>query len=232
MSDVKPRPGQARRDRATATRQRIVASAYRLFCEQGYAPTTMETIGRDAGVAVQTVYYVFRTKAQLLREVIEVTAAGEADSAPVMHRAWMQEALASASAHRALALIVEHGTDIYARMAPLGPAVQSAAASEPDIEAYWQGVTAGRRTGMGQLTAILAGRGHLRAGLSPQRAADIMFVINSHETFLGLTSQAGWDLPEFKAWLYLTLTSQLLLPGRPPAKATKGLSYHEYISQH
>jgi AcrR family transcriptional regulator len=232
MSDVKPRPGQARRERAAATRRRIVASAYRLFCEHGYAPTTMEAIGRDAGVAVQTVYYVFRTKAQLLREVIEVTAAGEADPAPVMQRAWMQEALASPSAHRALALTVEHGTDIYARMAPLGHAIHTAAASEPDIDTYWQGVTAGRRAGMGELAATLADHGQLRAGLSPRRAADIMFVINSHETFLGLTSHAGWSLPEFKAWVYVTLTSQLLPPGRQPATATKDLSYHEYVNHH
>ncbi|WP_020525007.1 TetR/AcrR family transcriptional regulator [Catelliglobosispora koreensis] len=238
MSDVKrlpnqsagQKPGQKRKEQAAATRRRIVDAAYRLFCEQGYALTTMESIGREARVAVQTVYYVFRTKAHLLREVIEVTAAGLPEPAPVMQRGWMQEALSALDGHRALALVIEHGVDIYARMAPLSQAVHTAAASDPDIDAHWQNIAAARRTGMGQLITTIAAHGHLRHGLTPERAADIMFVINSHETFLGLTRDAGWTVPEFKAWLYETLSSQLFPPhGKVPPNATKDLSFHDLV---
>ncbi|MDQ1643731.1 MAG: hypothetical protein QOJ90_3082, partial [Actinomycetota bacterium] len=51
----------------------MLDSAHELFVSEGYATTTMERIAAEAGVAIQTLYYTFRTKGQLLREVIEVT---------------------------------------------------------------------------------------------------------------------------------------------------------------
>ena len=72
MTDVNSHPRTSRRDRARATRLRILTSAQALFIERGYAATTMEDIAAAAGVAVQTVYYTFRTKALLLREVVEL----------------------------------------------------------------------------------------------------------------------------------------------------------------
>src|SRR5688572_16279805 len=66
MTHVKGRTG-TRRDRAQATRRRIVDRAHELFSELDYAGTTMEAIADAAGVAPQTVYYVFGTKARLLR---------------------------------------------------------------------------------------------------------------------------------------------------------------------
>jgi AcrR family transcriptional regulator len=229
MSDVKARPGQARRDRARATRSRIVDSAYRLFCRHGWAQTTMDAIAGEAGVAVQTVYYVFRTKAALLREVIETAAAGQPDPPAVAQRPWMQLALSAPDGHRALALVVEHGVDIYVRVAPLGATIQTAASADPDIDTYWQGVAQTRRAGMGQLIASLTEHGQLRAGLDPKRATDILFVINSHETFLGLTRDAGWTVPEFKAWLYETLCHQLLVTGKRRPRPTEDLSYHDLL---
>jgi TetR/AcrR family transcriptional regulator, regulator of autoinduction and epiphytic fitness len=229
MSDVKARPGQARRDRALATRRKIVDGAYRLFCEQGYALTTMEAIAVEAGVAVQTVYYVFRTKTALLREVIETAAAGQPEPPPVAERPWMQEALASADGYRALALTIEHGTDIYARVAPLGAAIETAAASDPDIETYWRDVAQNRRAGMGRLVAGLAERGQLHPELDRERATDVIFVLFSHHTFLGLTHDAGWTIPEYKAWLYRVLATQLLKADGVSNDATAGLSYHGLV---
>jgi AcrR family transcriptional regulator len=234
MADVKGPPGQARKDRAKATRRRIVDCAYRLFCDKGYASTTMESIAAASGVAVQTVYYVFRTKAQLLQEVIEVAAAGQHDPLPVMRRPWMQEALTTSNGARSLALNVEHGVDIYARVAPLGPAVHMAASLDPDIETYWRAIADGRRRGMSQLVAHLAASGQLNRELTLARAGDILFVINSHETFLTLTHGCGWSVVDFKAWLYQTLCQQLLSSPAPhlmrgsPAP-TEGLSYNGLV---
>ena len=59
-------PPNRRREQADATRRRIVDAAYRLFSEGGYAAATMDAIAAQAGVAVQTVYHVFNTKAVLL----------------------------------------------------------------------------------------------------------------------------------------------------------------------
>jgi len=90
---------------------------------------------------VQTVYYTFGTKGQLLVEVAEVTAAGD-DPVPVPQRTWSREMLSAPTAQRALALAVEHGTAIYERVAVLWPARVAAAATDPDVDDNWRGVTA------------------------------------------------------------------------------------------
>jgi AcrR family transcriptional regulator len=203
-------PGQIRRDRAERTRRRILDSAYRLFSADGYQTTTMATIAADAGVAVQTVHYVFRTKAQLLREVVRVVAAGEHDPLPVTDRPWWRDAMAAGDADRALAGLVEHGVDIYARMAPLTPAVRAAAAADPEVEEYWREVSAARHDAMEDLIRRLADLGALDPSLTVARGTAVLSVVNSHDTFLGLVREAGWSLPDYKAWLHRALVRLLL----------------------
>jgi TetR/AcrR family transcriptional regulator of autoinduction and epiphytic fitness len=227
MEEVKPPAPDSRRERARQTRRRMLAAAYDLFVEQGYAPVTMSQIAARAHVAVQTLHFTFHTKAELLQEVIQVYSAGEDDPEPVMDRGWMAEVLATPNPHRQLALMVEHGVEIYRRMAALSPAIAAAATVDADVAAMWRGIAHARRAGMARMIETLAGKAPLRVGLYPERATDLMFVLNSHETFLGLTVGAGWTIEAYKAWLYLTLTDQLLQPA-PRGKrvnAAAGLSY-------
>src|ERR1700753_2540406 len=81
MADVKP---MTRKARAAATRQRITESAHRLFLEQGYAATTMPAVAAASGVAVQTVYFTFRTKGDLLNAVFEWVVLGPAEVPPLV----------------------------------------------------------------------------------------------------------------------------------------------------
>lgn len=228
--DVKNGPARSRDQRAAGTRRAIVDSAYRLFSEQGYPGTTMEMIARSAGVAVQTVYYVFRTKALLLQEVIQFAGAGEHDPLPVTRRPWMLEVLSAGGGHRALALSIEHGVDIYARLAPLGPALAAAAAADPAVSDFEASIAQQRRRGMLDLITPLAERGELRPGLTAERATDLMFVIDSFPVFLGLVRDAGWPLPEFKAWLFRTMCQQLLAHPDGIEGASGDLSFHGVLS--
>jgi TetR/AcrR family transcriptional regulator, regulator of autoinduction and epiphytic fitness len=219
----------SRAERTRENRGRMIGAARTLFTERGYPSTTMEQIAAEAGVAVQTVYYTFGTKARLLCEAVEVTAAGEPDPEPVVRRPWMVEAMSSPSAQRALALAVEHGTDIYERVAPLRPALAAAAAADPYVEEYASDIATTRRSGMGRLVGRLAELGSLRPGLDQQRATDLLFVLDSHETFLGLTRQAGWSVPSYKAWLFTTLAQQLL-GVEPERSAVEGLTFSDLSS--
>lgn len=219
----------SRRDRAAATRLRIVMSAHELFVEQGYAATTMDGIAARAGVAVQTVYYTFRTKGLLLREVVEYAGAGRPDAPPVDERPWMREAMSEESGDRALALAVEHGVDIYVRAAPLWKSLHAAAIIDPEVDAYARAMASGRRAGMGRLVARLDALGYLREGLAADRATDVVFALLSHETFLALTRDARWTIEDYKAWLYSTLRGQLAGAtdtGRDPLRS---LSYETHL---
>ncbi|PSL04615.1 TetR family transcriptional regulator [Haloactinopolyspora alba] len=200
-------------------------AARELFVSQGYADTTMKQIAADAGVAVQTVYYTFKTKGALLCEVAEVTAAGEDDPVPVSRRAWMREAMAVPSTQRTIALVVEHGSGIYERVAVLWPAVNAAAAADPEVDEYWRGVAANRRSGQHAFVARIAELGGLRSELDVGRATDIVVVLCGHDVYRGLVLDAGWTVPDYKAWLFTTLIQQLLGHRQPDPEALRGLSY-------
>lgn len=223
MGPVK-RGQPTRTDRARQTRRRMLDSARELFVTQGYAETTMERIAEEAGVAVQTLYYTFQTKGQLLCEVVEVTAAGEPDPVPAARRPWMQEMLTETSGQRILALGVEHGTDIFERAAPLWPVVMAATA-DPRVEQYWRGVTANRRAGQGRMVARLDQLGALRGGLDPDRATDLVAVLFGHDVFRSLVVEANWSVPDYKAWIFSALVQQLLQRPRLTPTAIADLSY-------
>ena len=201
----------------------MLTSASDLFVQQGYAATTVEQIAAGAGVAVQTVYYTFRTKGLLLRELVEVTAAGDEAAAPVMERTWAREMLSTTSAQRVLALAVEHGTAIYERVAALWPAVAAGVAVDADVASYWQAVSAGRRDGQRRMVDRLAELDAL--ALDPDRATDLVVMLLGHDVYRSLVVDAGWPLVAFRAWLFTTVVQQLLGPVELEPRATEDLSY-------
>lgn len=220
----------SRAERARQTRGRIIDCARELFVEQGYAATTMEQIAAGAGVAVQTVYYTFKTKGQLLAQAMEVAAAGDDGPVPPSQPPWAQEMLAASCPQRVLALGVEYGTGIYPRVAELWPAVGAAAAADPYIEEYWRSVVDRRRGGQRGMVARVAELGGLRSRLDLERATDLVVVLAGPDTYRGLVQEARWTVLAYKAWLFTTLVQQLLEPDTPEPEAADGLSFAELLS--
>lgn len=72
-SDAKP-------DRGTATRQRIIAVATRLFTEPGYEGTSIETVLRETGLSRGALYHHFASKDELFVAVLEAVEAEIAEA--------------------------------------------------------------------------------------------------------------------------------------------------------
>ncbi len=213
MDVVNPRPSgrkPTRREQAQATRRRIIEVALTHFRHAGYAATTMETIAADAGVAVQTVYFTFHTKAELL--LAALTVAGGDPDAPEdpADRAWFGRVMAADSGTRRLALIVELGNEIYVRTGSLMPAVRAASSVDPAVDLAWQGLVARRREGMARVIEVFAQRGELRPNLNSRLALDLLFGLHRSETYLAFTQECGWPLERYKAWQFATLARALL----------------------
>ena len=66
--DARRRRERAEQERQ-ATRRRVLEAARILFLNRGYVATTVAEIARQAGVALQSVYKVGRSKADLLHQV-------------------------------------------------------------------------------------------------------------------------------------------------------------------
>jgi TetR/AcrR family transcriptional regulator, regulator of autoinduction and epiphytic fitness len=188
------------------------------FRDHGYAASTMETIAADAGVAVQTVYFTFHTKAALL--LAAVTIAGGAPDEPEspVDRTWFRDVMEATSGGRRLALVVELGNEIYRRVAPLMSAVHAAAAVDPGVDLAWRGLEARRRDGMRQAIDVFSRRDELRRGLDRSVALDLLFGIHRLETYVAFTEECGWPIERYKAWQFATLARQLL-----PAEAAEAV---------
>ena len=75
-----------RQEQARATRRAIVEAARALFLARGYAGTTIDAVAGEAGVAVQTVYAAFGSKAQILKTVLDVAVVGDDAPVPLVDR--------------------------------------------------------------------------------------------------------------------------------------------------
>jgi AcrR family transcriptional regulator len=200
MREVKTQ-SKTRRAGADATRSSVLAAAERLFLRQGYAATSIREIADEAGVAVQTVYWIFGTKAALvagirdrwlaraetgerLRAVCEVDdpRARLAASAAFMRHQWE-------TGHEAVAI------------------QQDAMRADADIRADVEEVLANRSR---QLAKIIQPLGSsLRADIEPEEAVDIFIALLGFDVYRELRSR-GWTGARYERWLARTLHESLL----------------------
>jgi AcrR family transcriptional regulator len=202
--------GTRRAQQARATRRRIIDQAAKLFIEQGYATTTLDQISTAAGVAVQTVYFHFRNKATVLKEVVDVAAVGDDEPVPVMDRPWVRRVRKEPDGRRALAIYLRNARPIFERIAPIMKTVRDAAGSDPEMAAQWQ--TNRKQTYTAQRTVVqwLADKHALRPELTVDRATDIVSCLVSIEVYQLFTAERGWTPAQWERWIKDTLTATIL----------------------
>ena len=195
----------SRRERARATRLRITRAAYALFCEQGYAGTTMADIAQAAGVAVQTVYFTFHTKGEVLSSAYDIAVMGESDPAPPQAQPWYVAAVAEPMVSRALRWVVEGAGEIERRVAPLDLAARAAAAGDPETARVWDHHEKMRADGYRDIVDLLRGKAELRPGLAPERATDLMLLFVGPAVYRSLVMDRAWAHREWVDWTTATL---------------------------
>ena len=211
LPPVKPlRP--TRREKALATRERIVRAAIDVFAEAGFVGARMNDIAARAEVAVQTVYFVFHTKAELLSACFDYAVLGP-EQLPPQQQVFWSEMTTARSGRAALAAFVRGNTAILARVAVVDEVARSVP-HEPDAADVVANSERLRRAGYGEVVAVLADRFGLRAGVTVDTAIDLLLMFGSSPTYLTLR-RYGWSEEAFVAWSTDTLAKQLLArPGR------------------
>jgi len=206
--------GRARKAAALSTRRAILEAARRLFLEHGYAGTTMPMIAKAAGIALDTVYASVGKKPALFRLLVETAISGGEAAAPAEDRDYVQAIRAEPDAERKLRIYAAALSAIQPRLAPIFAVLQAAAPQDPDLASLWSEISRRRAANMRLLADDLAGTGRLRRDLSLEKAADIIWSMNSPEFFLLLVDQRGWPLDDFERWLADAWIRLLLEPDR------------------
>lgn len=210
MKPVKKRVYESpvRHEQAAQTRVRIVDAAAALFESEGYTRTTIRQIADAAGVAVDTVYATFGTKARLLTAVIDERLSAGTGVANVMER---PEALAirdETDQRRQLALLARDLASVVARVGPVFEMMRTAASVEPDMAAVYAEMQGYRAMNMRRAIDWVAARGPLRVDL--EQAADTLWVLAAPDVARLLCAGKGWSTDEYAAWLEDMLVRALL----------------------
>jgi AcrR family transcriptional regulator len=208
MTHVKA--GGKRAEKARQTRLRILEAARELFVERGYGATALQDIADRAGVAVQTVYFTFRNKRTLLKELGDITVAGDDEPVATMDRPWFRDALTAETADAQLRALVHGGRQILDRIAPIAEVLRTAATIEPEIAELWQQATDPRFTVYATAAQALVTKPGVREEMSAEHTADVLFALLSPELYLLLVRDRGWTPAQWEQWAYGTLRSQLL----------------------
>ena len=203
--------GSGRRAQSEATRQRIIDTARSLMLERGYRRTSVADIAAAASVNVDTLYQLVGRKASILREIVEQAISGEDHAVPAEERDYVVAVRAEPDARQKLRIYASAVRRTQHRLAPIVRVILEAAPSEPGVAALWHEITERRAANMRTFIADLAQASPLRDGLSQDKAADIVWTLNSTDVYLLMTSDRGWSPEEFEEWLG-DAWERLLLP--------------------
>ena len=205
----------ARAAKAQATRARVLAAASASFLARGFAATTIASVADEAGVSQETIYKTFGSKAALLKAVYDVTLAGDDDDVPLAERPEALAVIHARSGEEAVAAFAALAQVIGGRTDPLVRMIMGSRDTDATLMAFVETIHQERRMGSAFWVGHLHAAGWLREDLDVERAADILWALNSYEPRWLLTDR-GWSAEEFTAWFVETLRHALLRPDTPP----------------
>ncbi|WP_405583380.1 TetR/AcrR family transcriptional regulator [Streptomyces sp. NBC_01190] len=198
-----------RAERSRRTREKVIAAARDLFVAQGYGATSLQEVADRAGVAVQTVYFVFGNKRALFKDVVDTSIAGDAEPIATMDRDWFRVACAEPTAAGQLRCHVRGVRDILGRVAPIMPLIAAAAATDPEIAAQWTADPDPRYTVQHAAAKALTAKPDARPDVGTVRAADLLYALLSPELYLIFVRDRGWSPEEWEEWARAALTAHL-----------------------
>ena len=191
-----------RQRQALWTRRLIVDAARGLFLERGYAATTMNAIAKEAGVAVSTVYAVYKNKRTIVRAIREAwheqTGAREINA----------EARRQPDPERRLEMVADATRRQWETGGSVLAVYQGAAAADREAAAELEEALRGRRAALDRVVEGMEET--LRPDLPVDRAAAILRALCRAEVYRELVDESGWTPDEYEAWLGETLKGQLL----------------------
>lgn len=198
-----------RAERSRRTREKIVAAARDLFVSQGYGATSLQEVADRAGVAVQTVYFVFGNKRALFKDIVDTSIAGDTEPVATMQREWFRAACAEPTAVGQVRAHVRGVRDILGRVAPIMPLIAAAAATDPEIAAQWPAGPDPRYTVQRAAAEALVPKPDARTDIDTARAADLLYALLSPELYLVFVRDRGWSPEAWEEWACAALTAEL-----------------------
>ena len=166
----------ARAEAAAAKRLQLLDAAIEMLGSEPLPRVTLEAVARRAGAARSTVYVMFGSRAGLF----------DAVARRLLERIGFDRLVAAVAAPdplEALRQAMHESVSLYAEQRDAARALWSWAELDTDAAGAFAVLDGGRVTGTAHLVSRLAAAGRLRPGVSPDEAADVLYVLTSFDTF-------------------------------------------------
>ena len=194
-----------RRASSDERRGRILQTARNLFGHYGYGATSIERIAGEAGVAVPTVYAMYRSKRAMLFALLD-QADAQADVAGLL-----RDLRATAGDPRKqLRRLVSFTCRFYGHAGDIVEIARGAGCTNEDLLALWQEGEERRLRGQRPLTNAWERAGVLRKSHSAKEALDILWVMTGADHYRLFVVDRKWSAARYEVWLENTLARLLL----------------------
>jgi AcrR family transcriptional regulator len=203
----RPYRSPRRVEQAAQTRAAVLAAAGSLFSQRGWAATGMRDVAAEAGVAVETVYANYRSKAELLMAAIDVTVVGDAEPVPLAERPEFAELAAGTFGDR-VAAAARLVTQIHQRTAGLHLALRQGAASEPELARRLMEGEDRRRLNTQQGAELIGGRP------IDSKDVDALWAVLSVDVYRLLTDVSGWSVDHYQEWAAREIAQRVAVAGK------------------
>ncbi len=177
---------------------------------EGYSATSIRAIAEEAGVAVPTVYASLRSKANILRAVVDLTVRGDDEAAPLAARVSWQEMEREQNPREQLAVFARVHRQICERESAVFAQLEAAAGADPEATQVLAEHDQRRYETQRRLARSLRRRKQLKPGLAAREAADIIWTLASERTYLALVRDRGWKADNYERWVVEQLVAALL----------------------
>ncbi|WP_244607235.1 TetR/AcrR family transcriptional regulator [Bosea sp. CS1GBMeth4] len=189
---------------AEETRARILDAALALFGDKGVDRVTVAAIGDRAQVAASTVYAVFKSKAGILRALMERALFGSRfrSAQDILAGVTDPVALIGLTAEVARAIYESEDRDLglLRNISGFSPLLREV---EQEFEALRYEMQEAR------VRALFAA-GKAKAGLSLDEARRILWMYTSRDVYRMLVCEGGWPVERYRGWLSQTLVDALV----------------------
>jgi AcrR family transcriptional regulator len=199
-----------RAEQAQRTQGRILEAARALFLERGFAGTTIAAVAEEAGVAPETVYAVYRTKAGLLGSVVRAAVLRDDGPEDVLEHRWVKDLLRLPDPPAQLAALARHTARTVELTSPMHKVIAAAGSAISELDDLRREFRKMRFDGQARVIAAIADEQTLRPGLTVEEAADTFSALASPELHHLLTADRGWSQQRYARWLQETTRAALL----------------------
>lgn len=182
-----------RRRQAEQNRRAILDAAMTLFAERGWS-VAVRDIADAAGTSIETIYAHFGSKAELLKQVLDVGVVGDDEPVALAERPEFT-VLAHGTPGERAAAAAALVTAISRRTSRVQRTLREAAAVEPELANRLEEARERQRLNVQEGGAMVAGR-KLRSAES-----EGLWAVLSVEVYELLTGSAGWSPEQYEDWL-------------------------------